>query len=116
VSDVPATQLAGRALYEGMLERGIEIYEWAGGILHSKTACIDDGWCTVGTFNFDTLSIHYNLEVNVALESTEVTGALRERTERDLEMAIAIDLATFRKRPLWARLLERFCYAFRWML
>jgi cardiolipin synthase len=116
VSDVPATQLAGRVLYEWMLTRGIQIYEWTGGILHSKTAAIDDGWCTVGTFNFDSLSIHYNLEVNVAMESTEVTGALRERTELDLATAVAIELATFRKRSLFARLLERFCYAFRWMM
>jgi cardiolipin synthase len=115
-SDVPATQLAGRALYEWMLTRGIQIYEWAGGVLHSKTAAIDDAWCTVGTFNFDSLSINHNLEVNVALESSEVTGALRERTELDLQSAVAIELDGWRKRPLGARLLERFCYAFRWIL
>jgi cardiolipin synthase len=116
ISDVVVTQLAGRALYEGMLMRGIEIFEWTGGILHSKTACIDDDWCTVGTFNFDSLSIHYNLEVNVAIASAEVTGALRERTELDLRDAVAIDLASFRRRSLWSRLLERLCHAFRWML
>jgi cardiolipin synthase len=115
-SDVRLTQLASRHLYQRLLEDGIEIYEWRGGILHSKTAVVDDSWCTVGSFNFDARSIHNNLELNIAVRDPEVNHALRQRVELDLEDAIRVDLASFRRRGLLTRLLERFVYMFRWLL
>jgi cardiolipin synthase len=116
ISDVKIVQLASRALYEALLTANIAIYEWSGGVLHAKHAAVDDGWCTVGTFNFDALSIQKNLEVNVAIESTEVNAMLRRRIGRDLAQSVAVDLATFRKRGLLTRLVERICYAFRFLL
>jgi cardiolipin synthase A/B len=115
-SDVRLTQLASRHLYERLLEDGIEIYEWRGGILHSKTALADDSWCTVGSFNFDARSIHNNLELNIAVRDPVVNHALRQRVELDLEDAIRVDLESFRRRGLLTRLLERFVYMFRWLL
>lgn len=115
-SDVKVAQLASHALYEWLLTNGVEIHEWRGGVLHSKTAVIDDDWCTVGTFNFDALSIHNNLEVNVAVWSAEINAALRRRTELDLADSVAVDLRVWRKRGLFARLLERLFYALRWAL
>ena len=110
------SQLASRHLYERLLEDGIEIYEWRGGILHSKTALVDDSWCTVGSFNFDARSIHNNLELNIAVRDPVVNRALRQRVELDLKDAIRVDLASFRHRGLVTRLLERFVYMFRWLL
>jgi cardiolipin synthase len=115
-SDIKVAQLASRALYEFLLEKGVIIYEWDGGVLHAKTAAIDDAWCTVGTFNFDALSTRYNLEVNLAIESEEVTSTLRARMDQGLENLSPVSLVGFRKRGLLIRLIERLCYAFRWML
>lgn len=115
-SDVRVTQLASRHLYERLLEAGIEIYEWHGGVLHSKTALVDDSWCTVGSFNFDARSIHNNLELNLAVRDHTVNRALRTRVEFDMKDAIRVDLATFRERGMLTKLLERFVYMFRWLL
>jgi cardiolipin synthase len=115
-SDVRLTQLASRHLYERLLEDGVEIYEWRGGILHAKTALVDDNWCTVGSFNFDARSIHNNLELNIAVRDAAVNHALRTRVEIDLKDAIRVDLDSFRERGLMTRLLERFVYMFRWLL
>jgi cardiolipin synthase len=115
-SDVRLTQLASRHLYERLLEDGIEIYEWRGGILHSKTALVDDSWCTVGSFNFDARSIHNNLELNIAVRDPVVNRALRTRVELDLKDAIRVDLNSFRRRGLLTRTLESFVYLFRWLL
>lgn len=115
-SDVRVTQLASRRLYERLLGDGIEIYEWRGGILHSKTALVDETWCTVGSFNFDARSIHNNLELNIAVRDETINRALRTRVEVDLKDAIRVDLAEFKKRGLFTKLLERFVYMFRWLL
>jgi cardiolipin synthase len=115
-SDVKAAQFASRALYDRLMSSGIEIHEWRAGVLHSKTAVIDDDWCTVGTFNFDALSIHNNLEVNVAVLDKGTNAALRARMEQDLECSSRIDLATWRKRSIILRAIERLFYALRWAL
>jgi cardiolipin synthase len=115
-SDVLLAQYASRAKYEELLSNGVEIYEWPGRVLHTKSAVVDDRWCTVGSFNFDALSIHNNLELNVAIVSREVTKALRTRMEEDLARAERVDLDAFQRRALTSRLLERFCHFFRWTL
>ncbi len=115
-SDVKIAQFASRHLYDRLLRAGVEIYEWRGGVLHSKTAVIDDRWCTVGSFNFDARSIHNNLELNLAMESPEVAIALRKRIELDLADSERIELAKWHKRRLVPRLFERFFYSFRWLL
>jgi cardiolipin synthase len=115
-TDVKLAQLASRHLYTRLLRDGVELYEWAGGILHSKTAVIDDHWCTVGSFNFDARSVYNNLELNVAIVSEEVNGALRKRVELDLADSVKIDLREWKKRSLFIRVVERIVYAFRWLL
>jgi cardiolipin synthase A/B len=98
------------------LRDGVELYEWAGGVLHSKTAVIDDDWCTVGSFNFDARSIYNNLELNVAIVSHDVNAALRRRVELDLSQSVKIDLAQWQKRSRFIRIVERIVFAFRWLL
>lgn len=115
-TDVKLAQLASRHLYTRLLRDGIELYEWAGGILHSKTAVVDDDWSTVGSFNFDARSVYNNLELNVAVVSREVNAALRERVEADLAQSVRIELSTWVKRSWFIRVVERIVYAFRWLL
>jgi cardiolipin synthase len=115
-TDVRLAQLASRHLYTRLLRAGVELYEWAGGVLHSKTAAIDEEWCTVGSFNFDARSIYNNLELNIAVLDREVNAALRRRIEADLAEAVRIDLAHWSKRSFFIRLIERVVYAFRWLL
>lgn len=115
-SDVKIAQFASRHLYEKLLHAGAEIYEWRGGVLHSKTAVIDDRWCTVGSFNFDSRSINNNLELNVAMESPAVAVALRSRVELDLADSSRIELDKWLKRPRLGRVWERLFFSFRWLL
>lgn len=115
-SDVLVTQLASRALYTRLLRVGVELYEWGQGVLHSKTAVVDERWCTVGSFNFDYRSVRLNLEVNVVVRSEQVNAALRRQVERDLQASHQIQPDHWRKRGLLDRLLEGVAYLFRWLL
>ncbi|MDB4989738.1 MAG: Cardiolipin synthetase [Myxococcaceae bacterium] len=115
-TDVRLAQLASRHLYKRLLRDGVELYEWAGGILHAKTAVVDDHWCTGGSFNFDARSVYNNLELNVAVVSEEVNAALRRRVELDLADSVKIDPVQWSKRSWFIRVVERIVYAFRWLL
>lgn len=115
-SDVPAVAYATRRLYDWLLSHGIELYEWGQTILHSKTAVIDGEWCTVGTHNIDHRSWAYNLEINVVVEHSAVTRALETKMQSDFDSSVPVDLRNWRFRPIGARLLELFFYAFRSLL
>jgi cardiolipin synthase len=60
-----------------MLENGIRVYRYPG-MSHVKAAIID-GWASVGTANFDKLSLEVNKEVNLATSNEETVNALLDR-------------------------------------
>lgn len=112
-SDVASVQWASRAVYERLLEGGVEIYQWCKPVFHAKTAVIDGVWCTVGTYNLDTQSLRYNLEVTAVIPDPGVASQLERILLGDMAQCTRVDLAGWRKRPFWWRIPERFFYFFR---
>jgi cardiolipin synthase len=112
-SDVEIVRHASRATWGPLLRSGVKLFEWQPTIMHAKSAVIDGTWSTIGTYNFDYLSLRTNLEVNAAIEDAAF-GALMERSfEEDFASSREIDRASFRFRPLGERLFEWVAYRFR---
>ncbi len=110
--DVKSTWHAGRARYEELLEAGVRIYEYRPTMMHAKTMVVDGTYTIVGTMNFDNRSLAFNDET-VLLTIDRDVGARAERMFlEDLEYSDAIDLASFRRRPLKERLFERAVHVF----
>ncbi len=112
-SDIASVQWASRATYEKLLTWGVEIHHWCQPMFHAKTAVIDGNWCTVGTYNLDTQSLRYNLEVTAVIPDRRVAGEIERMFLEDLGRCDRIDLESWRRRPRWWRLPERFFYFFR---
>jgi cardiolipin synthase A/B len=112
-SDVEAVKFAGRAQYERLLRAGVRIYEWQEGMFHAKTAVIDGFWSTTGTFNFDYMSLRYNLEVNASVLDAELGAEVEASFRRDLEGCLEIDLEDVVARSLSDRLVENTFYRLR---
>src|SRR5690606_23048758 len=108
-----SVQWASRATYERLLNWGVEIYQWCRPVFHAKTAVIDGAWCTVGTYNLDTQSLRYNLEVTAVIADREVAAELERIFLDDVARCERIDAESWRRRPFWWRLPERFFYFFR---
>jgi cardiolipin synthase len=115
-SDVPAVMRAGRATFTRLLKSGVRVFEWTGNVLHAKTAVIDRHWTTIGSYNLDYRSFRYNLEVNVAVDDEGFAAQVEAALERDQQASREIVRATWSKRPLLGRLLERLFYYFRQLL
>ena len=86
-----------------MLRNGIRVYQYPG-MSHIKAAVID-GWASVGTANFDKLSLQVNKEVNLATSHPAAVNELLERVffadmNRSTEVYEAVEVT------LQARLLE----------
>ena len=68
-----------RSHYREMLEAGITIYEFEGGLLHSKTLTVDGKVTLIGSSNLDMRSFDLNYENNILLQDEAITEAVRDR-------------------------------------
>jgi cardiolipin synthase len=100
ITDAKPVKFAGRAAYERLLERGIEIYEYQPAMMHAKVIVVDDVLSVVGSANLDNRSLELNDELNVAVFDKTLANRLLEDFERDLRKSTRIDLEAWRSRPL----------------
>lgn len=68
---------ATHAFYADFLKKGIEIYEYRKGFMHSKVAVIDGQWATVGSSNIDPFSLLLAREANVIVKDKYFATDLR---------------------------------------
>ncbi|MFH2010589.1 MAG: phospholipase D-like domain-containing protein [bacterium] len=113
VSDIGLVTRAARHTYQPLLKCGVRIFEWAGPMMHAKTAVVDGRWATVGSCNLDFLSMRYNLESNVVALGETLAAPLTRQFREDLEHATEIRLEEWRRRPWSQRFLDTLAYRLR---
>jgi cardiolipin synthase len=72
-----ALNASNKVTINKLLEHGIRVYEYPG-MSHIKAA-VYDGWISVGSANFDKLSLKVNKELNLATSHPEAVNALLDR-------------------------------------
>jgi len=97
---------ASRSKFGGLLEAGIEIYEYQAGLLHAKTMTIDGTWATVGSTNLDSRSFALNEELNAVVYDKEIVSRLEKIFADDLAHARKVRLRRWRGRGFLDHLLE----------
>ncbi|MBF4227877.1 cardiolipin synthase A, partial [Vibrio anguillarum] len=75
------------AFYGELLEAGVKIYEFYGGLLHTKSVVIDNQFCLVGTVNIDMRSLWLNFEVTLAIEDQSFTQEMNWLQQRYIEQS-----------------------------
>ncbi|WP_264480619.1 cardiolipin synthase [Psychrobacter sp. I-STPA6b] len=71
--------LTSRSYYRQLLEAGVHIFEYRGGLLHAKTLTIDNTITFIGSTNMDLRSFNLNYENNIILSDKESTQAVIKR-------------------------------------
>jgi cardiolipin synthase len=103
ITDAKPVKFAGRAVYERLLERGIEIYEYQPAMMHAKVLVVDGTLSVAGSANLDNRSLELNDELNVAVFDRALAERLLQDFERDLGKSKRIELEEWRARPLHIR-------------
>jgi cardiolipin synthase len=91
-SDIPALSPLSRAQYRPLLEAGVRVFEWAGTMLHAKTAVADRRWSRVGSTNLNLASWMSNFELDVAIEDPTFSEQMAAQYEADLSRSTEIVL------------------------
>ena len=72
---------ASRSYYADLLAAGVKIYEYEGGLLHTKSLTLDGEVTLIGSANMDRRSFDLNYENNILLCDAELTATIRERQQ-----------------------------------
>ena len=72
---------ASRSYYADLLAAGVKIYEYEGGLLHTKSLTLDGEVTLIGSANLDRRSFELNYENNILFHDRALTGVMRERQQ-----------------------------------
>ncbi len=96
---------ASHSYYPQLIEAGVKIYEYVGGLLHTKSMTIDGEVTLIGSANIDRRSFELNFENNILLVDRALTAAMRERQASYISSSNPVDAADIlhwsRRRHMW---------------
>ena len=96
---------ASHSYYAQLLDAGVRIYEYVGGLLHTKSLTVDGEVTLIGSANIDRRSFELNFENNILFVDKALTAAMRARQARYIAASTPVDAADVtgwpRSRVLW---------------
>jgi cardiolipin synthase len=101
---------SSRSFYEDLLQGGVRIAEFHGGLLHTKSLLIDRKTAIFGSVNFDQRSLRLNFEISLIVYDTVFCGNLEKLIHSYLKKADVVNAAQWAKRPRWRLLLENLAH------
>ena len=91
---------ASRSYYLELLNAGVKIHEYVGGLLHAKTLTVDGQMTLIGSANMDRRSFDLNFENNILVYSHELTETIRQRQQDYLSTSNEVTLKSVQQWPL----------------
>ena len=100
---------ASRSCYADLLAAGVNIYEYPGGLLHSKTLTVDGEICLVGSANLDRRSFDLNYENNMLIYDVGIAAAVRQRQRFYARSSVKVNEERIRSWSALRRLWNNLC-------
>ena len=72
---------ASRSYYADLLAAGVRIFEYQGGLLHTKSLTLDGEVTLIGSANMDRRSFDLNYENNILFYDPALTAEMRRRQD-----------------------------------
>ncbi|NKF51449.1 cardiolipin synthase [Shewanella sp. WXL01] len=103
---------ASSSFFSELLDAGVKIHQFAGGLLHTKSVLMDDEHCLIGTVNIDMRSLWLNFELTLAVDDVQFCQKLAQLQQQYIEQSQTVDIDEWRSRPVYKRFVEQFFYLF----
>lgn len=96
---------ASKSYYQELLQAGVCLHEYAGGLLHTKSMTVDGVITFVGSANMDRRSFELNYENNILFCDSTLTEIMVQRQREYLSLSRRVTLAEIeawsKPRRLW---------------
>ena len=107
-NDSWVTAAASRSYYADLLAAGVKIYEYEGGLLHTKSLTLDGEVSLIGSANMDRRSFELNYENNILFYDPALTKAMRERQQEYITQSHLVTKESVAAWPMSRRLWNNF--------
>lgn len=87
LSDNKIADFLSKLYYRSLKRHGIHVFLYTKEVLHAKTMVVDGHWATIGSCNFDLLSLRWNYELNVISTNARFAQELEDHFLEDLKTA-----------------------------
>jgi len=114
-SDFWVVKLASLTLYQHLISRGLQVFEYQPRFFHGKVLVIDD-WMIIGSTNLNHRSFLHDLELDIVLTHAETREHLVRQWHNWLKDSTWVDESRIIHLSLWEKLIGRFIMLFRWWL
>ncbi len=104
--DSVLTRYASRSYYDDLVDAGVAIQLYRGGLLHTKSMAVDGTMSMFGTVNFDMRSLWLNYEVALFVYDRAFTETLRALQDSYMRQSTPLDPSVWGRRPFRERLIE----------
>ncbi|HEV3301895.1 MAG TPA: cardiolipin synthase [Planctomycetaceae bacterium] len=104
--DSRLARLASRAIQGDLVAAGVQVLLFRGGLLHTKSVCVDGEYSLFGSLNLDPRSLHLNFEITLAIYDREFTSRLEALQATYTSQSRALNMTEWRARGRDVRLLE----------
>lgn len=106
LNDSTLVAWSSRSYYTDLMSAGVNIAEFHGGLLHTKSLLIDKRVAIFGSVNFDQRSLRLNFEISLIVYNDEFCSKLETLIESYLAQSDMVDPVKWGKRPRWRFMLE----------
>lgn len=86
-----------RSHYKGLMDSGVQIYEYTPGFMHAKQFLSDNRRAVVGTVNLDYRSLYHHFECGLYMEETEAIADIKLDFRKTLDQSQKVTLNDIKK-------------------
>lgn len=108
-SDSFIVQHASFSFIKPLLQRGVNVYFYEKGFIHSKTIYIDSSLAFIGTVNMDIRSFYLNFEITSIIHEVSLYKACEESFEKDKQSSRLVTLEQWQSRSALYRGMDSVC-------
>ena len=106
LNDSTLVAWSSRSFYTDLMSAGVNIAEFHGGLLHTKSLLIDKRVAIFGSVNFDQRSLRLNFEISLIVYNEDFCAKLENLIESYLAQADMVNPVSWSRRARWRVLLE----------
>ena len=106
LNDSKLVAWSSKSFYSDLMGAGVQIAEFHGGLLHTKSLLIDKRIAIFGSVNFDQRSLRLNFEISLIVYNEDFCAKLEKLIQAYLQQSGFVDPKAWAKRPRWHHYLE----------
>jgi cardiolipin synthase len=105
-NDSKLVHFASQAHFEDLIQAGVNIFLFTGGLLHSKTITVDQDYALFGSVNLDMRSFWLNFEATLFIYNSDFTAKIRSEQKMYQRTSQHLALADLSDRPVTVKFKE----------